>query len=125
MIMEEMNLIPNNRELKYGWNKIRAHARRNETMEHFLGKSIVGKLILQKNDGMLTEHEFPNCQKADVLQLKMKDKSVTAYQIHHTHEDPEIDVKGVGTIWININKAPQEVKTAFKTMENFFKDFIV
>ena len=125
MIMEKNNLMPQNRELKYGWNKIRAHSRRSETMEHFIGKAIVGKLIIQQGDGMITEHEFPNCQKADVIQLKMEDKSITAYQIHHTHKDPEIDVKNVGTIWIDINKAPQEVKTAFKTLENFFKGFIV
>jgi len=125
MIIEKNNLMPIGREIKYGWNKIRAHSRRTETMEHYLGKAIVGKLILQQGDGMITEHEFQNCQKADVLQLKMKDKSVTAYQIHHTHLDPEINVKGIGTIWIDINKAPQEVKDSFDTLEKYFRRFIV
>ena len=123
VILKSKDLFESHSVFRYGWKKVRLS--QFETVPHAVGKTIIGLLALKKKDGFLTEFKYPNTLKADVSQLKWKDKEIINYQIKHTHQDPEIDWKGVSNVFIDLNKAPEEVLDAFKILEKYFRQFII
>lgn len=122
-ILLNKKLYAENRNLRYGYGKVRFHQYIHETMEHFLAKAIITKLILKKKHGCLTEHELSDGRTIDVLQVINKN-NIIGYEVENSdYKKP--DVKGIDIQVIDLRKLPDNVKKAFKTLENYFKDQII
>lgn len=122
-ILTKKGVLISNRDLGYGFNKIRSHQHKFESIPHFLSKCIIGKLILKQGDAVITEHEYPDGKQIDVLQIK-RNGDLIGYQIE-TGNYEEKEFSNTDVITIDLRKAPKEVHQAFKILEKYFRRFIV
>lgn len=125
LVLREKDVVPNVRDpfksLMYGLNKVRFH-NRMESFSHFLTKCVLAKLIFNQKDGIITEYEYPDCKVMDVLQVK-KDE-IIGYQVE-TNSFEEKKFYNTSVLIVDLRKCPKEVEDAFKTLKNYFKEFIV
>jgi len=122
-LLKNKNCLVERRDIYYGWNRIRSHSNKFESMEHFISKAVIGKLIIKKEDGMISEHEYPDGKVADILQVK-KNGDLIAYQVE-TGNHEELEFQDTDTVYIDLRKMPEDVKESFKKLKNYFKRFIV
>lgn len=127
MILREKDIIDlvSNRFIYINWNKIRSHSHRFETFEHLMAKAAISKLVLKKKDGLLTEYQYPDCKVIDVLQIKKKE--LIGYEIIYGNKlKPSTEkFRNTSIITVDLNRASEDVKQAFRTLENYFKKFVV
>jgi hypothetical protein len=125
LILTEKNILPERRKIGYSFRKVRTHSK-NETVEHFLTKSLISFLISKTKDSFLTEYEYPNSNRVDVLQVKT-DKTLVGYQIE-SNSYPDYDEKYFPNTLISVielKKLPENVKNSFKILEDYFKKVIL
>jgi len=115
-------LVPG-RDIYYGWNRIRPHQYIRESFPHFIIKAIIGKLIMNKKDGMITEHEYPDGKQIDVLQVKTKGKELIGYQVETQKNFEEKDFPH-SVVTICLFKHP-EAQKHFDALKRIFKDYVV
>jgi hypothetical protein len=121
--LNDKNLLIVNQDCKYGHDKLRPHSRGvHETMTHFMAKAMLFKLIYDKSDGVLTEHECPNGRVIDVLQLKQK--SIIGYEVENSDYD-KCDVNGVDLIVIDLRKFPQEFADAVEVIKKNLEAWVI
>jgi hypothetical protein len=129
-ILEEKKLFTSASELSSSWKKTRSHNFSYETFPHYLAKACLIFLICRKNKrfntvGALSEYEFPNARCIDVLQIIGKEKEIVGYEVETSSDNHKKTPDKLPIITIDLRKAPDKVKEAFKILESYFKDFIV
>ena len=122
MLLENLNVVPERRELKYGYNKVRCHQPKFETWEHFMSKAGLLKLILDMGDAGFTEYQYPDAKICDVLQIK--DKELITYQVENKKPTVQ-EFKNSSCMLVDLRKMPKEVEEAFKTIKKYLKRFVV
>lgn len=123
-ILESNNLLINNRDMMYGWMKIRAHQFLNESFLHFMVKATIGNVIGRGLEGFITEHDFPEGGTIDVLQIK-KSGEIIGYQIEtdRGYEIKEFPISNI--IVIETFKFPRDILACFKKIETYIKKVVV
>jgi len=129
-MLDEKNFLISSNSLNLSWKKTRSHSFEFESLEHYLSKATLVYLINKKSEkgnqhGACSEFSFPSGKTADVLQLIMKGKEMVGYEIQTSTDKKKRYPDEVPMLVINLKKAPEEVHEAFKTLENYFKEFIV
>ena len=124
MLLENLDVVPERRELKYGYNRVRCHQPKFETWEHFMSKAGLLKLILDKGDTGFTEYQYPNSKICDVLQVKLKPKELITYQVENKKPTVQ-EFKNSSCMLVDLRKMPEEVEEAFKTIKKYLKQFVV
>lgn len=116
-ILIRNNVKPNN------VNKVLIHSTK-ETLEHFLVKSIITKLIFDKGDGVLTEAETLSGRIIDVIQVKNGSGEIIGYEVESLINRKE-KVDGVDIIEIKLQNIPTETKENIFKLTRYLADRIV
>jgi len=121
--LNDANLLIANRDFKYGLDRLRPHSRgAHETMSHFMAKAMLFKMIYDKKDGVLTEHECPNGRVIDILQIK--NQSIIGYEIENSKFDKS-DVDNVDLIVVDLRKFPTEFFAAIEVIKNNLEAWVI
>lgn len=108
--------------LRFCINKVRFH-NRYETLEHFITKALLSYILISKrNQGVVTELEFNNGRKVDVVQV-MNSGNLAGYEI-----ESEKNVKlnaPIDIIEIKLKNIPSSYLSAIQKLAKHIENYVV
>jgi hypothetical protein len=114
----------NGRNFRMGLNKIRYHSK-NETIEHFMTKAMLGFLILSKDrGGFVSEAEMVSSRTIDLVQITKEHGNLVGYEIE-TLKNEKHFIRGVDIIEIPLTQMPPEAKIGLESLKKWLEIFIV
>jgi hypothetical protein len=112
------------RDFRMGLNKIRYHSK-NESIEHFMTKAVLGFLILSKNKGgFVSEAEMVSSRVVDLVQITEKSKNLVAYEIE-TEKNTKHYVNGVDEVEIRLADMPETSRQGLKDLAKWIEGYVI
>jgi len=121
-LLKNNKILAEDRSIKYGLNRIRWH-NRNETIEHFISKAMLGFLILKNDKCIITEAECRNARQIDILQIN-KQGELVGYEIEN-NKNMKSDVESVDMFEIKLKDMPVKAREGMKELEKWLKGYLV